>query len=151
MYWFSSSISRSHWSSLEHIHITCHCSQGNMVPWLEVLSPSHVSNPKPRGRWAPPGLYGPRTGEGQFLRKRKWSGLEEKKMHDRWAKAIDIHYNYMSFVSPFSGWGYWDFLRLSNKSQILQCRPEIQTQVWLQMTFDYLLCSVACYTFLLLI
>lgn len=62
----------------------------------------HVSNPKPRGRWAPAGLYGPRVEEGQFLRgKKKRPGLEEKKMHDKQAKTMDIHYNYMSFLSPF--------------------------------------------------
>lgn len=59
----------------------------------------------------------------------------EKKKKNTWqVKTIDIHYNYLPFVSPFSGWrnwdllqldvmciallwwGYWDFTRLSSRS-----------------------------------
>ena len=145
VYWFSSSISRSHCSSLEHIHVTCHCRQRKQVPWLAVLS--HVSNPKPRGRWA---LYAPRTGEGQLLKKRKWLGPEEKKRHDRQAKPVAFHYNYMSLYPHFLVEGTETFVRLSSESYILHCRLEVQTQVWLPMTLDYLLSSVDCCTFLLL-
>jgi len=37
-----------------------------------------VSSPKPRGRWVPAGLYGPRIGEGQFLRGKKMTWFRRK-------------------------------------------------------------------------
>lgn len=82
MYWFSSSIRRSQWSSLGHLHVIYHCGQGKMVSSLAVLS--HVLNPKPRGMWVSPGLYGPRTGEEQSLRKEMtWSSKKKKCMIDK--------------------------------------------------------------------
>lgn len=93
---------------------------------------------------------GPRTGEGQLLKKRKWLGPEEKKRHDRQAKPVAFHYNYMSLYPHFLVEGTETFVRLSSESYILHCRLEVQTQVWLPMTLDYLLSSVDCCTFLLL-